>query len=325
MAVVVKWKADGDYLVCLEGYAGDGWLRWGSVRADAMRFSSREHAVDKIAAHTGNPREEVVRGLGFVRLVPKRRAEPSPDAVFLAGVAEGERRAKVKAGELATSWENDRRTSLRLMRGQSESGQQFMLGGINSMALRALQIRKAFGLGPTDPGKPPTVEPALEDAPKEHTEIMDGGVKVTAPVEMSLGEVWAALTSAPALRVCLDGETRRAREQGATEMRERAAVFLELFVGARIVAAVRSLPLDDQSHGSPAAPEVSTYAGMSIERRGGDEYLVGAPETPNKCCATGPNPKRFICTYHHAGEHVATYPYDGGHVICDRWPIEASQ
>ncbi|MGK3995143.1 hypothetical protein [Sorangium sp. So ce1024] len=59
----------------------------------------------------------------------------------------------------------------------------------------------------------PASEARAEEPPATHTETCDGGVKVTAPVEMSLSEVWAALSTSPAFRVCLAADLRKEREE----------------------------------------------------------------------------------------------------------------
>lgn len=64
---------------------------------------------------------------------------------------------------------------------------------------------------------------SLDEGARAGYAVTHRGVTVTAPETMTLGDVWAALTDAPALSVCLRGSLARAREQGAAEMRERAA------------------------------------------------------------------------------------------------------
>jgi hypothetical protein len=62
-------------------------------------------------------------------------------------------------------------------------------------------------------------------SPKPAQEVTAGDVKILAPDGMTLGEVWAALTSSPALRACLDAALRQAREsaRGTTPAELEAA------------------------------------------------------------------------------------------------------
>lgn len=53
---------------------------------------------------------------------------------------------------------------------------------------------------------------AVDVATGKTQAVACGNVTITAPDGMTLGEVWAAIKSSPALRVCLDAELRQARE-----------------------------------------------------------------------------------------------------------------
>jgi hypothetical protein len=268
MAIVVRWKATGEYLIGLVVRHGCAEAEWRFDRRRAMRFESQAAAKKAVSAHFKGQWDEWSGLAKFIRLVPKRRAEQATDAVFLAGVAEGERRAKVKARAtargLVTRWEARERRMGTEAEAATERGDDLRAARCRATEGATLlcvnEARAAFNLPADD--KPPTGKPVPDASgvvPEGGaTEIAHGGVKVTAPVEMSLVDVWCALSSAPALRVCLDGETRLAREHGATEMRERAALFLEPFVGARIVAGVRALTLD-------GAPQAAPWRGIGHE------------------------------------------------------------
>jgi hypothetical protein len=340
MAIVVRWKADGDYL-CGLGFCERErpTLLWSKRQQDARRFNSRRHALEEMHAHVGVAEEILASGSKFLRLAPKRRVE------------------QASADPVACD----------IGRFIIESTSQKSMYAMNLAEHILWRLRHVHGFAPR------------EAAPEKHTEIINGGVKVTAPETMTLGEVWDALSSSPALRVCLDGETRRAaaearetwRAEAKAEMCQRVATVVgrwdvsaekagdtaessrnletktrffsradtyrvcarevreALGIEPRADAAGRAVENLDVL--APKVERATTEreeapSGMHIERRGDCEYLVGAPDVANKCCATGPNPKRFICTYHHAGEHVATYPCDGAEFICERWPItEASQ
>jgi hypothetical protein len=106
-----------------------------------------------------------------------------------------------------------------------------------------------------------------------------------------------------------------AREHGAAEMRERAASLVLNWEPweplTKLVEATLALPLAP----TPGASEVAPA--KRIERRADGEWLVG-PGSERGCRASGPG---GVCTYHHGGEHIATYPDDGAEKILARWPI----
>jgi hypothetical protein len=156
-----------------------------------------------------------------------RVAGLASDLSFASGVEEGSHRAKAKAAELATSWETRRQDTLRL-RASVKHGSTTWARRDSSALIRQsciLELSDAFDIPlpatPPGPGKPPTGEPVPDASgvvpPSGTTDlatsaVVHGGVTVTAPDGMTLSEVWAALTSSPALRVCLDSELRAARE-----------------------------------------------------------------------------------------------------------------
>lgn len=73
----------------------------------------------------------------------------------------------------------------------------------------AAEVREA---GERSPARATIEVQAEEPAAPTTQAVTHGGVTVTAPEAMSLGEVWAALSMSPAFRVCLDAELRQARE-----------------------------------------------------------------------------------------------------------------
>lgn len=404
MAVVVKWKSDGDYLRGFSLPEDGRGLHWTSHRRRALRFESQAQAKRIIRDHVGHYQytsEEVA----FVRLVPKRQAEQASADPVAHDI-----------GKFII--ENTTQKSMCAMKLAEHI--MWRLRHVHGLAPRA-----AFGIAPTDPGKPPTVEPAPRnddafdgfpaDAPPEineraaeiaaivdervtrvleqrraritadltsvivagisenlmpheiayrvlrrleyahsfvpsgpavpgapladmqqpaagtHTEIMDGGVSLTVPVEMSLGEVWTALSSAPAFRVCLDSETRRAREQGAADMRERAAIVVDEEAGrvARglfvVAASIRALPLDGARHDSAVVSDAADDAGMRIDRRADGEWLVVADDV-NTCeevpPGMSPDDWSMVCTHHFDGQHISCGKRDAcAYKIDARWPI----
>lgn len=147
---------------------------------------------------------------------------------FEAGVAEGERRAKDTVKGIADVWmrrqkshhaqsERDRENGYR-------PGDDRYYGRAVATERCAVELRTAFGIEPTDPGKPPTVEPAPEAsevvAPPATTAVPEAGtvsrssdgVTITARDGMTLAEMWEAIKARPELRVCLEAELRQARE-----------------------------------------------------------------------------------------------------------------
>ncbi|MGK3981360.1 hypothetical protein WMF38_57715 [Sorangium sp. So ce118] len=242
MSVVVKWKADGDYLAGFPGEVGTGWRGWSPRKSDALRFDSRADAISKMVEHTGLPRRDMCNGLSFVRLVPKRRAAHA---------------------------------------------------------------------------------------------VAHGGVTVTAPETMTLGDVWAALSSAPALRVCLDGEKRRAHADGILEGLRRALGVVESvepdgydaeechdLILHGIKHAIEIAAPGSAVDANPGGSEVPDEAGMRVERRGDGEYIVNSGYVINACPEKS---NGWLCHYHHDGEHLATVPdgdaADGAELIAARWPI----
>jgi hypothetical protein len=77
------------------------------------------------------------------------------------------------------------------------------------------EIDARVAAAPVVPSEPSSEERGAMQQPagdgKAHV-VINGDVTVTAPERMTLGEVWEALKSSPALRVCLDAELRQARE-----------------------------------------------------------------------------------------------------------------
>jgi hypothetical protein len=78
MAIVVKWRADGEYL---GGLVTDGifpWSHWGQ-RKNALRFVDIDEAKRQIGAHFMQWPVWHAKAYRFVRLVPrKRHAPPQP-------------------------------------------------------------------------------------------------------------------------------------------------------------------------------------------------------------------------------------------------------
>lgn len=192
MAIVVRWSEGGDYLESASVDDTGQHIEWAAEKRRAKRFESQT-AFRKWTRDVGLKQKDEVPWwwdrLRFVRLVPKRRAEQATTDAVAHDI-----------GKFII--ENTTQKSMYAM----------------NLAEHILwRLRHVHGFAPR------------EAAPEKHTEIINGGVKVTAPVEMSLSEVWASLSSAPAFRVCLEGETRRAREQGAAETGKQAGALTSLW------------------------------------------------------------------------------------------------
>jgi hypothetical protein len=266
---------------------------------------------------------------------PEETQEQIEARAYNHGFREGERRAKAKAVELQDRWNATRARA-------AESGNVVKA---NATLACILHIRAAFGItdAPTDPGKPPTGEPvpdATGVVPEGGTtDLAHGGVTVTAPDGMTLGEVWAALTSLPAFRVCLDSELRAARESARgtspadleTARRDiRSAVLEDAFRAGSESARLATPRLFPVTPG-PLAELAGRIEGVMVqafaepgdgERRGPaaarrvlrlmDEHLRGAAgDTSSPCGDPDCSPCNACCARLDLGADTADAPAQG--------------
>lgn len=138
MAVVLKWKRDGQYLSRLVSDEDGSEAAWDTKRSKAMRFSSQAQLRRRVSEHFGGWPEWWDGQFSFVRLVSKRRA----------------------------------------------------------------------------------------DIPAIHAET-HGGVTLTAPATMPLGDVYRTLREFPALRVAFDAEVKRAVDEARETGRAEAKAEIE--------------------------------------------------------------------------------------------------
>lgn len=342
MAVVLKWKRDGQYLSRLVCRHGGFEAEWKSDRSKAMRCESVADLRRRVSEHFGEWPEWWDGQVSFVRLVPKRREE---EPALSAEDAETLRGAGYVEESDAWRFPPTGRTLFKSP------------GGLESLRCIAERIRERKA-------SPDGRAPNPTDIPAMHT-ATHGGVTLTAPATMSLGDVYRTLREFPALRVALDAEVKRAvdvvrvagqRRTGfdardawasgargseavgvnqrkaneimrkAREQREANSVQAQTSLADTRDAAVSvavdecQRAIDDAQKGPGEAP-----SGMRIERRD-VEYLVGAvnggTDAPGNGCGEsgGPAPG-YNCTCHFGGEHLATFPSDGAEEICARWPI----
>jgi hypothetical protein len=123
-----------------------------------------------------------------------QRAAMSVRGALADGIREGERRAKVKAAELATSWATHRDRRRAVANAAEDAGRDAEAERHSAAACvwaaAGRDLKDAFGIAPTDPGKPPTGEPA----PDASGVVSEGGTTdLAAPDRETLGrEVRAA-------------------------------------------------------------------------------------------------------------------------------------